>query len=107
MPSPQNHPTNSLDKTSGQTQPLGPVIMDLMRWLVLPLAVGQGWLEQFGIAARPDQGDKIDPIARDIGHHIADDAERRHHLDLLGGLGHAAAQPYRNTGNSQPELRAN
>lgn len=28
-------------KTSGQTQPLGPVILDLVRWLVLPLAAGQ------------------------------------------------------------------
>jgi sodium/bile acid cotransporter 7 len=34
-------------QTSGQTQPLGPVILDLLRWLVLPLAVGQAlhpWL---------------------------------------------------------------
>jgi sodium/bile acid cotransporter 7 len=28
-------------KTSGQSQPLGPVIFDLVRWLVLPLVVGQ------------------------------------------------------------------
>ncbi|HWA11005.1 MAG TPA: bile acid:sodium symporter family protein [Opitutaceae bacterium] len=28
-------------KTSGQAQPLGPVIWDLVRWLVLPLVVGQ------------------------------------------------------------------
>ena len=28
-------------KTSGQSVPLGPVILDLLRWLVLPLAVGQ------------------------------------------------------------------
>ncbi|MBI4625185.1 MAG: bile acid:sodium symporter [Verrucomicrobia bacterium] len=28
-------------KTSGQAQPLGPVILDLVRWLVLPLVVGQ------------------------------------------------------------------
>jgi len=37
-------------KTTGQTQPLGPVIIDLMRWLVLPLAVGQmlhPWLGGF------------------------------------------------------------
>ncbi len=37
-------------KTSGQTQPLGPVILDLLRWLVLPLAVGQllhPWLGAF------------------------------------------------------------
>ena len=34
-------------KTSGQSVPLGPVILDLLRWLVLPLAVGQmlhAWL---------------------------------------------------------------
>ena len=37
-------------KTSGQTQPLGPVILDLLRWLVLPLVVGQAlhpWLGAF------------------------------------------------------------
>lgn len=28
-------------KTSGQAQPIGPVILDLVRWLVLPLAAGQ------------------------------------------------------------------
>jgi sodium/bile acid cotransporter 7 len=28
-------------KTTGQPQPLGPVIFDLVRWLVLPLVVGQ------------------------------------------------------------------
>jgi sodium/bile acid cotransporter 7 len=28
-------------KSSGNAQPLGPVILDLLRWLVLPLAVGQ------------------------------------------------------------------
>lgn len=28
-------------KTTGQTQPLAPVILDLLRWLVLPLVVGQ------------------------------------------------------------------
>ncbi len=40
-------------KTTGQAQPLGPVIVDLLRWLVLPLAVGQlcrpllgAWLAQ-------------------------------------------------------------
>lgn len=40
-------------KTSGQTQPLGPVILDLLRWLVLPLAIGQAlhpWLG--GLAQR-------------------------------------------------------
>lgn len=34
-------------KTSGQAVPVGPVILDLLRWLVLPLAVGQAlhpWL---------------------------------------------------------------
>jgi sodium/bile acid cotransporter 7 len=34
-------------KTSGQTAAIGPVIVDLIRWLLLPLAVGQGlrpWL---------------------------------------------------------------
>lgn len=34
-------------KTSGHTQPLGPVILDLVRWLVLPLIAGQllrSWL---------------------------------------------------------------
>jgi sodium/bile acid cotransporter 7 len=37
-------------KTGGQTQPLGPVILDLVRWLVLPLAIGQAlrpWLGKF------------------------------------------------------------
>lgn len=28
-------------KTTGQTQPLGPVIIDLLQWLVLPLVLGQ------------------------------------------------------------------
>ena len=28
-------------KTTGQTQPLGPVMIDLVRWLVLPLVIGQ------------------------------------------------------------------
>jgi sodium/bile acid cotransporter 7 len=34
-------------KTSGEVRPLGPVILDLCRWLILPLAVGQAvrpWL---------------------------------------------------------------
>lgn len=34
-------------KTTGETQPLGPVMVDLLQWLVLPLAVGQAlrpWL---------------------------------------------------------------
>jgi solute carrier family 10 (sodium/bile acid cotransporter), member 7 len=44
-------------KTTGQTQPLGPVILDLFRWLVLPLAVGQAlhpWLGR--VAARHKAG---------------------------------------------------
>ena len=28
-------------KTTGEAQPIGPVILDLLKWLVLPLAVGQ------------------------------------------------------------------
>ncbi len=28
-------------RTTGQAQPIGPVVLDLVRWLVLPLAVGQ------------------------------------------------------------------
>lgn len=28
-------------KTTGETRPLGPVIVDLLQWLVLPLAIGQ------------------------------------------------------------------
>ncbi|MDO8541860.1 MAG: bile acid:sodium symporter family protein [Opitutaceae bacterium] len=28
-------------KTTGQTQPLGPVVLDLVRWLVMPLVIGQ------------------------------------------------------------------
>jgi sodium/bile acid cotransporter 7 len=40
-------------KTSGQSVPLGPVILDLLRWLVLPLAVGQALHPWFGeLAAR-------------------------------------------------------
>jgi sodium/bile acid cotransporter 7 len=35
-------------KTSGQSVPLGPVILDLLRWLVLPLAVGQALHPWFG-----------------------------------------------------------
>jgi sodium/bile acid cotransporter 7 len=34
-------------KTTGETQPIGPVILDLLQWLVLPLAIGQAlrrWL---------------------------------------------------------------
>ena len=40
-------------KTSGQSVPVGPVILDLLRWLVLPLAVGQALHPWFGeFAAR-------------------------------------------------------
>jgi sodium/bile acid cotransporter 7 len=28
-------------QTTGQTQPIGPVVVDLLRWLVLPLVIGQ------------------------------------------------------------------
>jgi sodium/bile acid cotransporter 7 len=35
-------------KTSGHTQPLGPVIIDLLEWLVLPLALGQLMRPLFG-----------------------------------------------------------
>lgn len=35
-------------KTSGEAQPLGPVIIDLVRWLVLPLVVGQMLRPVFG-----------------------------------------------------------
>ena len=38
-------------KTSGQSVPLGPVILDLLRWLVLPLAVGQALHPWLGAAA--------------------------------------------------------
>lgn len=46
-------------KTTGQTQPLGPVIMDLIRWLVLPLAVGQlvrPWLGAWLLARKARVG---------------------------------------------------
>jgi sodium/bile acid cotransporter 7 len=40
-------------QTAGQTMPIGPVILDLLRWLVLPLALGQvlrpwlaGWVRR-------------------------------------------------------------
>ncbi len=39
-------------KTSGHTQPLGPVILDLVRWLVLPLAVGQACHPWLGAMAK-------------------------------------------------------
>ena len=44
-------------KTTGQSVPLGPVILDLLRWLVLPLAIGQAlhpWLGAW--AARNKSG---------------------------------------------------
>jgi sodium/bile acid cotransporter 7 len=44
-------------KTTGEAQPIGPVILDLLKWLVLPLAVGQTlrpWLEAW--AQRHKQG---------------------------------------------------
>jgi sodium/bile acid cotransporter 7 len=43
-------------KTTGVTQPIGPVILDLFRWLVLPLAVGQAlrpWLGKWAQAHKP------------------------------------------------------
>lgn len=43
-------------KTTGQTQPLGPVILDLFQWLVLPLALGQGmrpWLGAWAQRHKP------------------------------------------------------
>src|SRR5688572_26624437 len=39
-------------KTTGETQPIGPVILDLLRWLVLPLAVGQALRPWFGAWAQ-------------------------------------------------------
>jgi solute carrier family 10 (sodium/bile acid cotransporter), member 7 len=35
-------------KTTGETQPIGPVIVDLLQWLVLPLALGQGFRPWLG-----------------------------------------------------------
>src|SRR3954471_14870792 len=35
-------------KTTGEPQPIGPVVLDLLRWLVLPLAVGQCLRPWFG-----------------------------------------------------------
>lgn len=43
-------------KTSGQAQPIGPVIVDLLRWLVLPLAIGQAlhpWLGKWAHRNKP------------------------------------------------------
>lgn len=39
-------------KTTGETRPLGPVILDLIKWLVVPLAVGQAlrpWLGEWAM----------------------------------------------------------
>jgi solute carrier family 10 (sodium/bile acid cotransporter), member 7 len=38
-------------KSTGQAQPLGPVIIDLVRWLILPLAAGQALRPWFGAFA--------------------------------------------------------
>lgn len=44
-------------KTSGDTAPLGPVILDLVRWLLLPLVIGQACRPWFGaFAARHKAG---------------------------------------------------
>lgn len=43
-------------KTTGTTQPIGPVIVDLLQWLVLPLGVGQAlrpWLGQWAQRHKP------------------------------------------------------
>jgi sodium/bile acid cotransporter 7 len=43
-------------KSSGQSPPLGPVILDLLRWLVLPLTIGQllhPWLGAFAKRHKP------------------------------------------------------
>lgn len=35
-------------RTTGETRPMGPVILDLVRWLVLPLVIGQALRPWFG-----------------------------------------------------------
>ena len=43
-------------KTGGQSQPIGPVIFDLVRWLIMPLVVGQlcrPWLAEWAKRHRP------------------------------------------------------
>jgi sodium/bile acid cotransporter 7 len=43
-------------QAGGQSQPVGPVILDLVRWLILPLAVGQAcrpWLAEWAKRNRP------------------------------------------------------
>ncbi|MES2697870.1 MAG: bile acid:sodium symporter family protein [Verrucomicrobiota bacterium] len=43
-------------KTTGETRPIGPVIVDLLQWIVLPLAVGQAlrpWLGAWAQAHKP------------------------------------------------------
>ena len=39
-------------KTTGQTQPLLPVVLDLVRWLVMPLAIGQALRPWLGVRAQ-------------------------------------------------------
>lgn len=46
-------------KTGGQSHPIGPVILDLVRWLILPLAVGQScrpWLAAWAKRNKPRIG---------------------------------------------------
>lgn len=46
-------------KTGGQGHPIGPVILDLVRWLILPLAVGQScrpWLAAWAKRNKPRIG---------------------------------------------------
>lgn len=46
-------------KSGGQSQPIGPVILDLIRWLILPLVVGQAcrpWLAEWAKRNKPRIG---------------------------------------------------
>lgn len=46
-------------KSGGQSQPIGPVILDLVRWLILPLVVGQAsrpWLAAWAKRQKPRIG---------------------------------------------------
>ena len=46
-------------RTTGETRPLGPVVVDLFRWLVLPLLVGQSlrpWLGEWAARHKPKIG---------------------------------------------------
>lgn len=46
-------------KTGGQSQPIGPVILDLVRWLIMPLVVGQlarPWLAEWAKRHKPRIG---------------------------------------------------